>query len=83
MERNRLWKGNFEDQPVILWGGTGCPGNRTRSAEPHPPLHQVLQHLAAALNRRTFRLHESLLSNRQVGAVGRRIKRARPLTCSG
>src|SRR5918997_4246289 len=39
--------------------------------------------LASALNHRTLQLHESLLSNTQVGAVGRRMKRARPLTCSG
>jgi hypothetical protein len=37
-----------------------------------------IQRLAAALNHRTTRLHESLLPNRQVGAVGREMKRARP-----
>jgi len=47
------------------------------------PTRWGLQRLAAALNRRTLRLHESLLPSRQVGAVGRRVKRARPPTCSG
>jgi hypothetical protein len=42
-----------------------------------------LQRLAAVLNRRTLRLLESLLPNRQVGAVGRGMKRARSSTYSG
>src|SRR5688500_12095868 len=34
-----------------------------------------IQSFAAPLNHRTLRLHESLLPNRQVGAVGRGMKR--------
>src|SRR5687768_10902239 len=38
-------------------------------------IRRILQRLAAALNHRALRLHESLLSKRQVVVVGRRIKR--------
>src|SRR5215217_3773067 len=45
--------------------------------------HTLSQCLAAASNHRTLRLHESLLPNRQVGAVRRSLKWARAPTSSG
>jgi hypothetical protein len=48
--------------------------HRAQNGRSWPSLTALLQHLAAALNHRALRLHESLLPNREVGALGRGMK---------